>query len=1205
MAAVAAAPPAVSLDDKYLLRDGRIFLSGVQALVRMPLDQHRADAAAGLRTGTFVSGYQGSPLGTFDKELQRNAALCAEHGLVLQPAVNEELGATAVWGSQLAAGIAGARVDGVVGLWYGKNPGLDRAADAIRHANLCGVGPTSGAVALVGDDPGCKSSTLPSASEPMLASLLLPTLWPGNVQEVLDLGRHAVALSRASGLWTGFKVVTNVADAAGTAEVAPDRVVPVMPEVLRNGRPYRHRPNPVMLAPDSLISERNLFDVRLELARAYSRANALNRVTVDGSGAWLGIAAAGKTHSDLVQAFSDLGLDDLSLKAAGIRVLKIAMVWPLEAETVREWAEGLDELLVVEDKLPFLETAVKDSLYATSEPPRVVGKRDEEGRMLLPAEGELDADLIARAVAGRLRLRGVRVESVVARMEALEQAQRAKLVPLPVVRTPTFCSGCPHNSSTVAADDALVGAGIGCHTMVLLNREGRGTITGITQMGGEGAQWIGMSPWVQQEHFVQNLGDGTFHHSGSLAVRASVAAGTNVTYKLFANGTVAMTGAQSIEGQMSVADLTRWFALEGVARVVVTADDVSRYDGVALDAIASLRPREDLLAVQQELARVPGTTVLIHDQACAAENRRLRKRGKLEEPRRRVVINQRVCEGCGDCGTKSSCLSVLPVETELGRKTAIHQASCNKDFSCLEGDCPSFLTVIPDRTAAHVTPAPPAGLPEPAMLVDPRDFTLRMIGIGGTGVVTVAQVLSMAAHLEGKHAWGLDQTGLSQKGGPVISDLRLSSEPISGSNKASAAHVDLYLGFDLLGAADPKNLRTADPERTIAVVSTSAVPTGKMVVDTSVRFPELDAARAAVDGQTRAAENVFLDAQALSERLFGDHMPANMVAVGAAFQRGALPVSGAAVEAAIRLNGAAVEKNLTAFAWGRACVAAPEAVAALAPAPGPVVSSVATPKSRALVAAVGAPGGSELERLLELRVPELVEYQSVAYASRYVAFVGEVLAAERRLGGAAQALLDGAAKARLAGAAEARLAGAALPISEAVARMHFKLLAYKDEYEVARLHLDAVENARIRAEHGADAELRFHLHPPMLRALGRKGKLELGEWFVPALGGLRRMKRLRGTRMDPFGRAEVRRVERALPGEYEAAVRAALAQLTPSVAPLVAELAELPDLVRGYEEIKLRNVTRWRTETAALQARIAEGAAAAPPSFVLPFTPVR
>ncbi len=817
-----------------------------------------------------------------------------------------------------------------------------------------------------------------------------------------------------------------------------------------------------------------------------------------------------------------------------------------------------------------------------SAPPRVVGKRDEEGRMLLPAEGELDADLIARAVAGRLRLRGIRVESVVARMEKLEQAQRAKLVPLPVVRTPFFCSGCPHNSSTVAADDALVGAGIGCHTMVLLNREGRGEITGITQMGGEGAQWIGMSPFVEQEHFVQNLGDGTFHHSGSLAVRASVAAGTHITYKLLANGSVAMTGAQKIEGQMSVAALTHWFALEGVEQVVVTTEDPERYDGVELAAIATVRPREHMLRVQEELARVPGTTVLIHDQACAAENRRLRKRGKLAEPAQRVVINERVCEGCGDCGVTSSCLSVTPVETDFGRKTRIHQASCNKDFSCLQGDCPSFLTVIPGEAREHRTPSPPTGLPEPRMLVDPSDFTLRMIGIGGTGVVTVSQVLSMAAHLEGKHAWGLDQTGLSQKGGPVISDVRLSTTPIAGSNKASAAHVDLYLGLDLLGAANPKNLQTADPQRTIAVVSTSVVPTGRMVVDPTIGFPALEDALAAINGQTRAADNVFLDAQRLSQRLFGDHLPANMIAMGAAFQRGALPVAAASMEAAVRLNATAVEKNLTAFAWGRACVAAPDAVDALEPAsPLPVAEPISA-ASRALVGRVGASEGSELLALIERRVPELVAYQSAAYAARYVAFAGEVLAAERRLGGGGRA------------------------ITEAVARMHFKLLAYKDEYEVARLHLDAAENAKLRAEHGEDAQIRFHLQPPLLRALGMDRKVELGEWFVPALRGLRRMKRLRGTLLDPFGRTEVRRVERALPAEYEAAVRGALAHLTPATAPLVAELAALPDVIRGYEDIKLRGVARWREETAQLQARIAGGEPAAPEgSFVLPFTPVR
>jgi indolepyruvate ferredoxin oxidoreductase len=1160
----------VRLDDKYRAEEGRIFLSGIQALVRLPVDQHRADTRAGLNIGTFVSGYQGSPLGTFDKELQRNAALCAEHDIHLQPGVNEELGATSVWGSQLAPSLPGAQRDGVVGLWYGKNPGLDRAADAIRHANVCGVPEHGGAVALVGDDPSCKSSTLPSAAEPMLAALMVPVLWPGTVQEILDLGRHAVALSRASGLWSALKIVTNVADAAGTAEVSPDRVMPIMPRYEVGGRVYVHKPNPTMLAPDSLISERNLVNVRLQIARMYARENDLNRVTVDGgSTPRLGIVASGKTYRDLVQALQDLGLDTGQLRAAGVRVMQIRMPWPLDRQTLRDFAADLQEILVVEDKLPFLEAQLRDALYGTTEPPRIVGKHDEEDRLLLPAEGELDADLIARAVARRLRAADIVIPSVTARIQELEQAQRAKLVPLPVVRTPFFCSGCPHNSSTVAADGELVGAGIGCHTMILLNPDGRGTITGITQMGGEGTQWIGMAPFTDRQHFTQNLGDGTFHHSGSLAIRAACAADVNVTYKLFANGSVAMTGSQAIVGGMSVPQLTRWLALEGVKRVVVTTEDTSRYDGVTLDPIASVRPREQLLKVQAELAVERGVTVLIHDQQCAAERRRLRKRGKATEPPQHVVINERVCEGCGDCGKKSSCLSVLPVDTEYGRKTRIHQASCNKDFSCLQGDCPSFLTVIPAAGRAGATqaaaPAAPAGLPEPAF-AEADQTTIRMIGIGGTGVVTVSQILSMAAHLQDGYSWSLDQTGLSQKGGPVISDIRLSRAPITGSNKASAGRVDVYLGLDLLGAANPKNLQAADPRRTAAVVSTSAVPTGKMVVDPTVSFPALDDALTAITART--CDAVFLDAQALSERLFADHMPANMIVLGAALQRGLLPVSVAALEAAIRLNGAAVQSNLAALAWGRACVAAPDRVAALQ-APAPVTAR---------------PADESLSDLVARRAQELTAYADRAYAQRYEAFVARVAAVERER------------------------CGAQGPVAEAVAHGLFKLLAYKDEYEVARLHLDPVERAKIAAEFGADAKVVYHLHPPVLRALGMERKLQLGPWFDPAFKALRRMKRLRGTKADPFGWAEVRRVERALPGEYEALVLDALAHLTPQTRALVTELCASPDIVRGYEDIKLANVACWREETGRLQTRLADGGADAAVVRVQaprPFTPVR
>jgi indolepyruvate ferredoxin oxidoreductase len=1129
--------------------------------VRLTLDQHRADRLRGLHTGTMVSGYQGSPLGGLDKELQRNRELCEEHHVFHVPGLNEELGATSAWGSQLAAQLPGARYDGALGMWYGKAPGLDRAGDSLRHGNFVGVSRTGGGLAVVGDDPSCKSSTIPSASEAMFQSLHMPVFYPGDVQEVLDLGLHAYGCSRASGLWSGFKIITAVADAVGTAEVAPRRVWPITPEVMYQGRPYEHVPSGNLLAPTSLEMERTLLGPRTELALAYARENGVNRI-LGAREAWLGVAVAGKSYYDLRQALRELGLDDRALERAGIRILKLGMIWPLEPETVHEFARGLDEILVVEEKRAFIEPHLKDLLYGSAGAPRVVGKRDERGERLLGDELDLDADAIARALASRLRDR-VELDSVDARLRRLEAVdKRAMQLPM-AARTPFFCSGCPHNSSIKAPDGTLVGGGIGCHTMVLLNPEGKGEITGITQMGGEGAQWIGMAPFTDDRHLVQNLGDGTFHHSGSLAVRAAIAAGVNVTYKILYNDAVAMTGGQQVEGALSVPDLTRVLELEGVKRIIVTADDPSRYKGVKLAGIAELRPRSELLAAQQELALEDGVTALIHDQECAAERRRKRKRGKAPEPAERMWINERVCEGCGDCGKKSSCLSVVPVETEFGRKTQIHQASCNKDYSCLEGDCPSFLTVVPGVKAKRSTPELGVELPEPGLLFTPGDFTLRMMGIGGTGVVTVNQVIGMAALIDGLHVVGLDQTGLSQKGGPVVSDLRLSRTALESASKASSAGVDLYLAFDLLGATAPVNLRTADPERTVAVVSTSAVPTGKMVVDTEQRFPELSGQLDAVDGVTRSGLNVYLDAQALSERLFGDHMPANTLALGAAYQRGALPLSAEAIEQAIRLNGAAVEKNLAAFAWGRACVAAPDAVeAATRPAGAPEPAREPSEREQALIESAAGEGESELRRLLEVRVPELVAYQDLGYAERYADVVKRVRAAEEE---------------RAPGHTE---------LSEAVARNLFKLMAYKDEYEVARLHLDAVERARLDRELGGDAKVWFNLQPPLMRALGLKRKLKLGRWFVPAFRMLRGMRRVRGTWLDPFGHAEVRRVERALVSEYEELVGESLAHLAPDTHDLAVELCELPDVIRGYEEIKLRNVALFRKRAEPLRKRI-------------------
>jgi indolepyruvate ferredoxin oxidoreductase len=1152
----------VSLDDKYVLQDGRVLLTGLQGLVRLVLDQHRADRARGLHTGTMISGYQGSPLGGLDKELQRNRKLLDEHHVRHVPGLNEELGATSAWGSQLTAQLPGARYDGVLGMWYGKAPGLDRAADSLRHGNFVGVSRTGGGLAVVGDDPSCKSSTIPSASESMLASLHMPVFFPGNVQEVIDLGLHAYACSRASGLWAGFKIVTSVADAVGTTEVASGRVSPVLPDL-----GYEHQPNGNLLAPASLEMERSLLGVRTDLALAYARENSVN--AIEGSReAWLGIVTAGKPYYDVKHALRNLGLGDRELARAGIRILKLGMIWPLEREIVHEFARGLDEILVVEEKGPFLETQLKEALYGAQNAPLVHGKHDERGERLLAAELDLDADLIARAVAARLRPR-VRLEAVEAHIRRLDSIER-RPGELPMAggaqRSPFFCSGCPHNSSIKAPDGTLVGAGIGCHTMVLLNPEGKGEITGITQMGGEGAQWIGMAPFTEDTHLVQNLGDGTFHHSGSLAVRAAVAAGVNITYKLLYNEHVAMTGGQAIEGQLSVPDLTRWLELEGVKQIIVTTEDTDRYKGVALSPIAELRDRKELLAAQQELARVEGVTVLIHDQECAAEKRRSRKRGKQPEPAERIWINERVCEGCGDCGEKSNCLSVLPVETEFGRKTQIHQASCNKDYSCLEGDCPSFLTVVPGEKARHETPPLTVELPDPEWLVSDDDFAVRMMGIGGTGVVTVNQVLGMAALIDGLHVSGLDQTGLSQKGGPVVSDLRISREPLAAASKAPAGSVDLYLGFDLLGAASDKNLVTAAVDRTVAVVSTSAVPTGRMVVDVNERFPELTSQLDKIDGATRKEHNLYLDAQRLSERLFGDHMMTNTLALGAAYQRGLLPVSREALEQAIRLNGAAVEKNLAAFAWGRAVVAVPDAVEQATRSPASIVPvRELSARERELVELAVNGDRDELRRLVELRVAELVAYQDEAYARRYAEAVRRVHVAEQE---------------RTPGHSE---------LAEAVARHLFKLMAYKDEYEVARLHLDAVEQAKLSAEFGDDAKIWFNLHPPLLRAMGLDRKLKLGRWFVPSFRALYRMRRLRGTKLDPFGHAKARRVERELVGEYEEMVARALAKLTPDNHATALELLELPDLIRGYEEIKLRNVVLFRKRVQGIEKRLAAG----------------
>jgi len=1144
-----------TLDAKYRQGEGLILLSGIQALVRLPLDQHRADKRRGLNTATLISGYRGSPLGGLDLTLERSPALLREHNVVFLSGVNEDLGATAVYGSQLANLFPQPKYDGVLGMWYGKGPGVDRTGDIFKHANFAGVSRHGGVLALGGDDPLSKSSTIPSHSEVAFYDALFPVLFPGSAQEILDLGRLGFELSRYSGLWVGVKIVTNVADEIATAEVGPDRIVVADPGFLYEGRPWQARQNPLLMPPWGLETEREIHYGRLEAAKAFA-ANRLNRVTLPTPNAWLGIAAPGKTYYDLREALAELGLDNAALRQYGIRLLKIEMLFPMEPGTIREFSRGLEELLVVEEKRAFCELFIRDILYNQAERPRVVGKSDEHGHPLVPADGELDADRIAQIVAARVERR-IHLESITARVALLE-ALRQRPAPLTLTRQPYFCSGCPHNRSTVLPEGSIASAGIGCHGMALLMD--RKTM-GLTHMGGEGVQWVGMAPFTETKHLFQNLGDGTLFHSGSLAIRQAVASSANITYKILYNSAVAMTGGQDAAGAMPVPELTRSLAAEGVKRVIVMTDEPDKYPkNTAWAPGVEVWHRDRLDEAQRLLRDIPGVTALVYDQRCAAEKRRLRKRGRLPDPEMRVVINEAVCEGCGDCGVKSNCLSVHPVETEFGRKTQIHQSSCNKDYSCLQGDCPSFLTVVPlvdprkkERRIFKVE----RPLPEPTLKV-PGDASIFMMGIGGTGVVTVNQILGTAALLDGKHVRGLDQTGLSQKGGPVVSHLKIFERASDVSNKISAGSADCYLGFDILVATSPQNLDHARPDRTIAVVSTSQVPTGAMVTSTAVEFPEANGLITSIDRVTRKDENLYLDALGLAETLFDDHMAANMIVLGAAWQAGAIPVSAEAIDEAIVLNGVSVQMNSHAFRAGRLLVVDPAWVRTVSRRRLGAVETAPelTAAARQLVDAVGATG--ELRRLLEVRVSELIAYQNAAYAREYLQVVRRVREAEAA-----------------AAPGESRL-------SEAVARYLFKLMAYKDEYEVARLHRKADIARALDAEFPGGVTLHYNLHPPVLRALGVTRKIKLGTWFDSIFGLLAGMKALRGTWLDPFGFAAVRRVERQLPGEYRALVDRALAGLSPDSYERAVKLASLPDLIRGYEEIKLRSVQRFRDEVRAL-----------------------
>ena len=1123
-----------SLADRYTAMEGEVLVTGIQALARLPIDQMRADRAKGWKTAAYVSGYQGSPLGGYDRELLANGALLDEFGVHLWPGLNEELAATSVAGSQLVSTMKTAKVDGVAGYWYGKAPGLERAGDAIRHAIFAGTARKGGVLALIGDDPACKSSTVPSRSDSLVAALGFPFLDPGSMQDVLDLGRHGIEMSRASGLWTGLKIVTAVADGSGLATVDLTRFTPIAPTLEIDGKPWTPMLSGFVSAPTSLLMEAEVFGPRLEMAARYIRENRINREIVATPNAWLAIVASGYTADLVIAALKVLGLDEETAGDLGIRVLKLRALHPFDGEAIRDVARGVGTVLVVEEKRAYIETLVRDALYSSADRPAVLGKRDSLGNLLIPDSGALGVDSLVEPLRRVLR--------TTISEERLAPTRRRGGLTLTIrrdaVRTPYFCSGCPHNTSTVVPEGSLVGIGIGCHGMVsTIGHENRGEFTGITQMGGEGTHWIGMAPFVETPHIFQNLGDGTFFHSGQLAIQAAVSSGASITYKILYNAAVAMTGGQDATGLLPVPQVAAKLMSEGVKEVIITTDETDKYKGVKLVGGVTVRHRDRIIEAQEHLRSIAGVTVLIHDQQCAAEKRRDRKRGLLPTPKTRVIIDHRVCEGCGDCGVQSNCLSLEPIDTEYGRKTKIDQASCNLDRSCIKGDCPAFVTVTPGKRAAHAGPVGDGpALSEPVRLVPNDGVTIRMPGIGGTGVVTISQLLLAAAKIDGLRASAIDQTGLSQKAGPVVSTVTI-GEPAPGC-------VHVLLAFDLLTSVTPANVEGLDPQWSHVVASTAVTPTGRMIGKVATSSLDLQPYRADLDSRSASTTNRYVDSAKLAIGLLGNAIGSNVLLLGIAFQNGLLPMSAAAIERAIELNGVAVEANKEAFAWGRRWVVDPANVEHAAF--GPLAAPANTDGLDDL-------GDAALVQVVAARREDLRAYQDAKYAERYVALVRRCATQEQSTTG------DGT-------------------FTRTVAQQLFRVMAYKDEYEVARLLVGGKERAE-RALGGPIESATWHLHPPTLRSMGMGGKLRLGPWSRPGLTALANLKRLRGTPLDVFGRSSMRRTERALVDEYVALVEGLLPTLATDAA-RATHIVGLVDQVRGFERVKERNLVAYRAALA-------------------------
>ena len=1168
-----------SLDDKYRLESGRAFMSGVQALVRLPMLQRQRDLAAGLNTGGFISGYRGSPLGGYDQALMAAKKHLAEQHIVFQPGVNEELGATAVWGTQmLDLYPQSKKYDGVFGIWYGKGPGVDRCSDVFKHANMAGTSKHGGVIAIAGDDHVAKSSTAAHQSDHIFKACGLPVFFPAGVQDILDMGLHAFAMSRFSGVWSGMKTIQEVVESSASVSVDPDRVKIILPEDFAMPPGGLH-----MRWPDAALDqEARLFDYKWYAALAYVRANKLNYNVIESPNDRFGIIASGKAYNDTRQALADLGLDDATCRQLGIRLHKVNVVWPLEATITRSFAQGLQEILVVEEKRQVIEYQIKEELYnwRPDVRPNVLGKFDEpdgphgEDRTggewsmpnpsenwLLRAKADLTPAIIAKAIAKRLKKLGVG-DDIVARMEtrlAIVAARERELSELKTEsgdRIPWFCSGCPHNTSTRVPEGSRATAGIGCHYMAVWMDRSTST---FTQMGGEGVPWVGQAPFTKDKHIFANLGDGTYFHSGSLAIRMAIASGVNITYKLLYNDAVAMTGGQQVgerpEGH-SVMQIQKSMVAEGVKKVVIVTDQPEKYQGAALEAGITVHHRDELDRIQRELREIEGVTAIIYDQTCATEKRRRRKRGKLATPAKRVVINEAVCEGCGDCSVQSNCLSVEPVETEFGRKRRINQSTCNLDYSCTKGFCPSFVTVEGGQLKkpkkeqkGDLSALPP--IPEPTLPNADKAWGIVVGGVGGTGVITIGQLLGMAAHMEGKGVVTQDAGGLAQKGGATWSHVQIANraEDIH-TTKVDTAQADLVIACDSIVGATKYTLAVMQKGRTYVALNTHGTPTAAFVKNADWQFPGGNceaAVRASVGDNLVGA----FDAEQVAVQLLGDSIYTNPLMMGYAWQQGRIPLSHAALMRAIELNGVQVDNNKRAFEWGRRCAHDLASVQAQFQA-AQVIEFVKKPS---------------LDETVTKRVEFLTGYQDAAYAAQYKAFVDKVRAAEDKL-------------------------GAGKGLSEAVARYLFKLMAYKDEYEVARLHTDPAFIAKIESMFEGDYKLVHHLAPPLTAQRNDKGELvkkSYGPWMRKAFGVLARLKGLRGGALDVFARTAERKTEVALIKEYRACIDELLQTLSADKLPLAAQIARIPEEIRGYGHVKERHLKAARTKWDGLMAQWRSG----------------